>query len=252
MNIDEKKHDESPLQASKFRESYFGNTSRVRRSLVKAAAISPVILTLRSGAAAAMTSAESCIVKDQQAAQQAAEMDPVLQTADPSSPEPEESLALTSHQDGWLRSPVVVRNIRRVRKKKGKWIYKGKSPYVKVYTHQPKGRFSWWSYRNKRRKKSWNYRDSGQLIDIYDPTGKFVLLTGGILMFRGPTKKIRYVGIPEQDIEQYGLVALDESGAILQDEEGMPAIGMALEGGALQSNHITASCWLSLNPNIVT
>jgi hypothetical protein len=251
MNTDKNEPYERGSRGNRLMAARVEKTSQARRSVVKAAAVAPVILTLRSGAAAALTSAESCAVRDQQIAQEAAQLDQSV--VDPASSAPEDSLALATQNDGWLRSPVIVRNIRRVRKKKGKFIFKGKpGAAVKVYAHQPKGRFSWWSFRNKKQTKRWNYRDSGQMIDIYDPTGTYVLLHGGVLMFRGPTKKIRYVGIPEQDVEQYGLVALDEAGSILRDEEGMPVIGTALEGGALQSNHMTQSCWLSLHPDMVT
>ncbi len=51
-------------------ENTHSHVSRNRRTLIKsAAAAAPVVLTLRSGAAAALASADTCIVRDQQIAQ---------------------------------------------------------------------------------------------------------------------------------------------------------------------------------------
>jgi hypothetical protein len=204
--------------------------SPTRRRLLKGAMfVPPVVLTLRSGAVAAASSTSSCLIADQSAAQDAD--------------------ALASERDAWLRSDVDVRQARRIRKKKGKWVLKTNRA-IALYTHQPKGTYSWWSVKGKRGRRRWKYQDSGKTIDVYDRSGQVLLFSGGILMIRNGVNRRRYVGLPE-DVPMLGLVELDEMGNIKKDEEGMPVVGKVEEAGGVGSIHATASCWASLHPNVV-
>jgi hypothetical protein len=217
--------------------------SAVRRKLIKTGAfVPPVILTLRSGAAAAAAAASnaaSCLATDQEAAQEAEQAGSIGEV--------ENTFELAAEPDQWLRSRVVVREARRVIKKKGKWKFKGHK-VVQIYTHEPKGAYSWWSIRPSRQKRKFHYEDSGEIIQVHDESGTVLLLPSGVLMYRNGVKRRRYVGIEE--IERYGIVMTDESGEVVKDDEGMPTVGAVVDGVELESHHVSASCWASLNPGV--
>jgi hypothetical protein len=211
--------------------------SLVRRELVKRGAfIPPALLTLRSGAVtAAVSNPAACVVKARQAARAAQET--------------HSDFELAKDADEWLRARVTVRAARRVRKKKGKWMFKS-SRTVALYTHDPVGVYAWWSVRPGRTGRKWNYQDAGQIIEVFDAQGT-TMLAVGTLMYRNRNARRRYVGIHEE--QRYGIVVTDKQGNVLLDEEGKPLIEAIItdeEIGAQQN--ISASCWASLSPVVQT
>jgi hypothetical protein len=206
--------------------------SSVRRELVKRGAfIPPALLTLRSGAvAAAVSNPAACVVKARQAAQAAQEAHP--------------DFVLTQNTDEWLRARVTVRAARRVRKKKGKWMFKGNRT-IALYTYDPVGVYAWWSVRRGRTGRKWNYQDTGQMIEVSDPQGAAILAVG-TLMYRNQNARRRYVGIHEE--QRYGVVVTDKQGNVILDEEGKPLIEAIITDEDIDAQNISASCWASLRP----
>ena len=203
--------------------------SPLRRKLIKSGAfVPPVVLTLRSGAVRAQASTASCLAANQQAAQE--------QQQDP-------NFELSPTEDNWLRSRVVIREARRVRKKNGKWLVKGDHIF-KIYSHEGRAATAWYGLRPGRLGRKRYFSDSGRVIEVYDPNGETPLLTG-VLLFRRGNKQRRYVAI--QEYESYGIVATDAQGDPLIGEDGRPEIGATVDNsGRLQSQHVSASCWASL------
>jgi hypothetical protein len=205
--------------------------SPMRRKLIKSGAfVPPVVLTLRSGAALAQTSTEAaCLAANQAAAQDAANSDPDFDAS--------------AASDSWLRKRVVVREVRRVRKKNGKFVFRGANA-ARVYAHQNGDRNSWLSLRPGRSRRKWRLDDTGKTIQVYDSTGATLLLEGNLLRRRGKPGR-RYVSLSE--VERYGIVETDAKGQPVLDENGQPSIGVIIDpAGNLQSQHVSASCWASL------
>jgi hypothetical protein len=204
--------------------------SPVRRRLIKTGAfVPPVVLTLRSGAVRAQASTASCLAANQEAAQEQQQQDP--------------NFELSPTEDNWLRSRVVIREARRVRKKNGKWLVKGDHVF-KIYSHDGRGATAWYGLRPGRLGRRRYFRDSGRFIEVYDSKGETPLLTG-VLLFRRGNRLRRYVAIHEY--ESYGIVATDAQGDPILGEDGRPEIGAVVDNtGTLQSQHVSASCWASL------
>jgi hypothetical protein len=205
-------------------ERQSSGVSRVRRKLIKGGAlVPPVMLTLRSGAAVAQTSAGTCLGTNQSAAA--------------------EAQTLSSTKDGWMRQDVIVKEARRVRKKRGKWHFKGQK-IARVYTHSNGNRGTWISLRPGLAGKRWRLVDTGRDIVVYDITTGQPVLTGSLMHRRGnPLRK--YIAIEETPA--YGLLQFDANGDLIVDSEGDPVItevASSTEG----ANALTASCWASLHP----
>jgi hypothetical protein len=213
------------------------SVSSIRRKLVKSGVfVPPAILTLRSGAAmAAVSNPAACVVKARQEARAAQEANPDFE--------------LAKDIDEWLRARVVVREARRVRKKKGKWMFRGNRT-IALYTHDPVGVYTWWSVRPGRTGRKWNYQDTGRIIEIFDARGEAILAVG-TLMYRNRNVRRRYVGVHEE--LRYGIVVTDKQGNVSLDEEGKPLIEAIItdEEIGVQQN-ISASCWASLSPAVHT
>lgn len=202
----------------------------VRRKLVKGGAfVPPVILTLRHGAALAQTSAQggACQAADQQRAQQTA------------------PAALAPERDDWLRAPVLVTEVRRVRKIKGQWKFKPNAPVIQVYTHKPRGRFAWWSVKSGTSGKKLNYKDTHKTIQVVDDRGQVVHV--GPLIVRANNPGLRYVGLNAEQ-SAFGLVAVSSEGTPVTDSDGNPLVHAVTPGdpnaGLVQN--ATNSCWASL------
>ncbi|MGZ8216931.1 hypothetical protein [Methylomagnum sp.] len=208
-----------------------GGVSATRRKLVKSSAFAPpVILTLRSGSVMAQASAATCLVTSQAAAQEKASADPEFEAA--------------SAEDGFLRSRVLVREARRVRKKNGKYRLWGKRSY-KVYVHQGNTGKPWTSLRPGKLGKKFKLEDESKDIEVYDARGATMVLNGRLMHRRGYPMR-RFVGIQEQEF--YGLVQTDKNGEVLVDPETKEAMVGAVVDPAetAQSQNVSASCWASL------
>lgn len=204
--------------------------SPIRRRLVKTGAfVPPVILTLRSGMATAQASSASCLAASQQAAQEAAANNDLI-----SKPA----------EDEWLRAPVLVKEARRVRKRKGEWAFKGRK-VVRVYAHERNGGGSFLSLRPGRSGRKWRLVDSGRTIEVRDPQTHAIVQVGSLL-YRGGNPRRRFIGIAETPA--LGVVETDAEGNIVLDEDGNPSVTEIVDASQ-PINAITASCWASLNPS---
>lgn len=205
--------------------------STTRRRLVKSGAFAPpVILTLRSGSVMAQASAATCLATSEAAAQEKANTDPEFEAA--------------PVEDGFLRSRIMVREVRRVRKKNGKYRLWGKRSY-RVYVHQANTGKPWTSLRPGKLGKKFKLEEEGKRVEVYDPSGATLVLTGGLMHRRGYPMR-RFVGVQEQ--EYYGLVQTNKSGEVLIDSETNEALVGTVVAPAetAQSQNVSASCWASL------
>ena len=198
--------------------------SSARRRLVKGGMlIPPIMVTLRSGAAIAQTSVTSCLGANQSAA--------------------EDATALATAKDEWMRSPVIIKEARRVRRQNGQWVFKG-SATARVYTHASGNRGTWISLKPGLAGRRFRLVDSGRDIQIVDPSTGAVVLTGSLLRRKGNPLR-RYVSIVEEDA--LWLLQFDQNGDLIVDEEGDPVISETTLSAA-EANALTTSCWASLHP----
>lgn len=205
--------------------------STTRRKLVKSGAFAPpVILTLRSGSVMAQTSAATCLATSREDAQQRANTDP--------------NFDATSTEDGFLRAPIRIRKVRRVRRRKGKYLAWGSKVYD-VYTHHTNTGKPWTSLKPGKRGKKFKLEDEGQEIQVYDAKGEKLLMSGRLMHRRGYPRR-RFAGLQEED--SYGLVQTNSNGEVLVDPETNEALVGAVVSPTdpAQPQNVSASCWASL------
>ncbi len=208
--------------------------AKTRRALLKGSAASlPVLLSFKSGAAMAMTSSERCIAHDEQLAE----------TNKPAKFEDNNTDAFLRREVKWikLRQAVDVAGQFRVElntngKPKSAQVYQPLSDTGDVYA----------TTGNNQREVT---AQGGANIDVYDAAGVAILYTGEKFLHQNGT-----VYVVETRRNRFGLVVTDNNGVALDDifatgSIPSPRIGRFVDESNLDGqNHITESCWTSVNP----
>lgn len=226
-------------------------TSNARRRLIKGTAIAlPVVMTLRSGAAMAASSTESCIARDQQLAN----------TLDPNK-------FTNSDTDPFLRTQITITRlikIKEVRDSSGnhpKWVYDKKNTAnadgtffkrrtVYVHGHGLTALPADWLNTTE---PQLQFSDQSTTIDVYDVyTDPLPAITAGNHFKRLANNFVQDTSFGINGIkEKFGLVVTDPFGGIQTDALNGPRVGQFVDHSDLQANnHLTGSCWTSLNPNV--
>lgn len=213
-----------------------------RRKLIKGTAIAvPVVMTLRSGAALATASTDQCIARDQQFAN-----------------DTKPSKFTNSESDSFLRTPVTIIRLIKIKEEvdgsglNPKWVYDKKPggdmklrtvyvhghalatyPTLWLNTSEPQGEFN----------------DQGSVLDVYDSyADPLPDISGGTYFKRNLSNFVQKMDFGFR--EKYGLVTTFPDGTIQNDGQG-PRVGRFVGHADLDdNNHITGSCWNSLNPNV--
>ncbi len=203
------------------REAESSTISQRRRNLVKSAIVTaPIVLTLRSGAAAALASAEQCIAKDGQLAELK---------------EPK-SFLKGDKADMWVRKQTLCRKLK----------HKGKKNIPL------QGEEEFWVYLVPMAPSSLGPVDPDSWLNIDNSAEKYIEKSSTI----GGLKKQDDEN--ENEEQQTIMVLKDTTNEfIVEEEKTCQVLVLYTENGRIagyghpsesQGNPITASCWASLNP----
>lgn len=212
-----------------------------RRRLIKGTVVAvPVVMTLRSGAALATASTDKCIARDQQFAN-----------------DTKPKKFINSDDDSFLRTPVTITKLIKIKQETDsdgnnqKWVYDKKAngdqklrtvyvhghmlvsfPSLWLNTADPQGEFN----------------DQGTTIDVYDNYAEADPdISSGAYFKRNSNNFVQDTGFGYK--EKQGMVTTFPDGTIQNDGRG-PRVGRFVDHAELENNnHITGSCWNSLNPN---
>ncbi len=224
--------------------------SNARRRLIKGSAVAvPIVMTLRSGAAMAASSTESCIARDQKLADS---LNPKKFT--------------NSNPDPFLRTEITITRLIKIKKQTDnagqnpKWVFDKKSTanadgtffkYRTVYAHGH-GLTLFPSVWLNTGDPQLQFSDQGTTIDVFDSyADPAPAITGKKHFKRGSNNFVQDTSFGSNGLkEKYGLVVTDPFGNIQDDGFG-PRVGRSVDHADLQANnHLTGSCWSSLNPNV--
>jgi len=223
-------------------------TFNARRRLIKGTAIAlPVVMTLRSGAAMAASSTESCIARDQKLADT---LNPIEFTE--------------VDTDPFLRTPITITRLIKIKEvtniggNNPKWVYDTQPPgnalqYSIVYVHGHGLTAPLPSNWLNTADPQLPFTNLVATIDVYNVyTDTTPAITAGNHFKQGLNNFVQDASFGINGLmEQYGLVVTDGFGGIQTDALGGPRVGQFVNHPDLQANnHLTGSCWNSLNPNV--
>lgn len=222
-----KNHNRKKIELSNKHIDEDESVSTKRRRFVRYSAVAvPTVLTLRSGAGVAQAMASiNCAMKNQA---NAALLDPKKDLFIPS----------TIGDDGFLRTEVIVRELREIIKPKKKWEFKldGSNKWIEIQIYQSAavdmGNVSnmWWT-------KS----DIPEQVQDIDKTVKVEGVS-----YQQFTLDTRNFASVQELPSCYGLLGVNMDGEIVPDDTGHLSVGIYPSGAM---TNITTSCMASVNPD---
>lgn len=227
--------------------------SNARRKMIKGTAIAlPVVMTLRSGAAMASASTESCIARDQR-------------LADDQNP----NKFTNSDTDPFLRTETTITKLIKVKEEKDvdgqnpKWVYDKKNTvngngtffkYRTVYAHGQGLSTLPTEWLNTSLSSQSKFSIQTDSVVVYDEYADEQPAINGTNYFKQGANNyfVQDTSFGSNGTkDKNGLVLTHPNGDIQTDELGGPRVGRSVNHGDVQdNNHITGSCWSSLNPMV--